>query len=105
MDQTSFFSEESNTHEEIPFPTEESPIVNRDDLNDLLEESMKFAKIILGNGPNCIAESLHCINESASHSLIDGLNMEVDSFSQLFETDETTEGLTAFVEKRKANFR
>ncbi|MBT5749170.1 MAG: enoyl-CoA hydratase/isomerase family protein [Candidatus Marinimicrobia bacterium] len=74
-------------------------------LNDLLEESMKFAKIILGNGPNCIAESLHCINESASHSLIDGLNMEVDSFSQLFETDETTEGLTAFVEKRKANFR
>jgi 1,4-dihydroxy-2-naphthoyl-CoA synthase len=31
--------------------------------------------------------------------------MEVDSFSQLFETDETTEGLTAFVEKRKANFR
>jgi hypothetical protein len=38
MDQTSFFSEESNTHEEIPFPTEESPIVNRDDLNDLLEE-------------------------------------------------------------------
>ena len=59
-------------------------------LNDLLEESMKFAKIILGNGPNCIAESLHCINESVS---------------QLFETDETTEGLTAFVEKRKANFR
>jgi enoyl-CoA hydratase len=74
-------------------------------LNDLLEESMQFAKIILGNGPNCIAESLHCINESAGHSLIDGLNMEVDSFSQLFETDETTEGLTAFVEKRKANFR
>ncbi len=74
-------------------------------LNDLLEESMKFAKIILGNGPNCIAKSLHCINQSAGHSLIDGLNMEVDSFSQLFETDETTEGLTAFVEKRKANFR
>ena len=74
-------------------------------LTDLLKESVKFAQVILGNGPNCVAESLHCINESAGHSLIDGLDMEVESFSQLFETEETTEGLTAFVEKRKAEFR
>ncbi len=74
-------------------------------LTDLLKESIKFAQVILGNGPNCVAESLHCINESAGHSLIDGLDMEVESFSQLFETEETTEGLTAFVEKRKAEFR
>ncbi len=74
-------------------------------LTDLLKESIKFAQVILGNGPNCVAESLHCINESAGHSLIDGLDMEVEAFSQLFETEETTEGLTAFVEKRKAEFR
>ena len=74
-------------------------------LEDLLDETIKFAKVILGNGPNCIAESLHCINESAGHSLIDGLNMEVEAFSKLFETEETTEGLTAFIEKRKAEFR
>ena len=74
-------------------------------LTDLLKESIKFAQVILGNGPNCVAESLHCINESAGHSMIHGLDMEVESFSQLFETVETTEGLTAFVEKRKAEFR
>ena len=74
-------------------------------LEDLLKETIKFAQVILGNGPNCVAESLHCINESAGHSLIDGLDMEVEAFSQLFETEETTEGLTAFVEKRKAEFR
>ncbi|MEC9376969.1 MAG: enoyl-CoA hydratase-related protein [Candidatus Neomarinimicrobiota bacterium] len=74
-------------------------------LEDLLDETIKFAKVILGNGPNCIAESLHCINKSAGHSLIDGLNMEVEAFSKLFETEETTEGLTAFIEKRKAKFR
>ncbi len=74
-------------------------------LSDLLDETNKFAHLILKNGPNCIAESLHCINESAGHSLIEGLNMEVEAFSDLFGTDETTEGLTAFVEKRKANFR
>jgi enoyl-CoA hydratase len=74
-------------------------------LDQLMEETMKFAKLILGNGPNCVAESLHCINESAGHSLIDGLNLEVEAFSDLFGTEETSEGLAAFVEKRKAVFR
>ena len=74
-------------------------------LDQLMEETMKFAKLILGNGPNCVAESLHCINESAGHSLIDGLNLEVEAFRDLFGTEETSEGLAAFVEKRKAVFR
>ena len=74
-------------------------------LNDLMKEAIKFAKLVLCNGPNCLAESLHCINESAGHSLIEGLNLEVEAFSKLFGTDETNEGLNAFVEKRNANFR
>ena len=71
----------------------------------LMEETKNFANIILGNGPDSIAESLRCINESAGHSLIDGLNLEVEAFSKRFGTDETNEGLDAFVEKREANFR
>ena len=74
-------------------------------LDNLMNEALKFAKLVLGNGPNSVAESLHCINESAGHSLIEGLNLEVVAFSDLFGTDETTEGLLAFVEKRKADFR
>ena len=74
-------------------------------LDNLMNEALKFAKLVLGNGPNSVAESLHCINESAGHSLIEGLNLEVEAFSDLFGTDETTEGLMAFVEKRKADFR
>jgi 1,4-dihydroxy-2-naphthoyl-CoA synthase len=74
-------------------------------LDQLMEETMKFAKLILGNGPRSIAESLHCIHKSAGNTLIDGLNLEVEAFSDLFGTDETSEGLTAFVEKRKADFR
>ena len=35
----------------------------------------------------------------------DSMKEEVNAFANLFETDETKEGLTAFVEKRKANFR
>ena len=71
----------------------------------LLDETIKFAKLILGNGPDCVAESLRCINDSAGHSLIEGLNLEVEAFSELFGTEETNEGLNAFVEKRKPDFR
>ena len=73
--------------------------------NDLMKEAIKFAKLVLCNGPNCLAESLHCINESAGHSLIEGLNLEVEAFSELFGTEETNEGLNAFIEKRKPDFR
>ena len=61
--------------------------------------------MVLSNGPNSISESLRCINISSNHSLNEGLNEEVDSFSNLFESDETKEGLKAFVEKRKPKFR
>ena len=70
----------------------------------LLNETISFAKMVLSNGPNSISESLRCINISSNHSLNEGLKEEVDSFSNLFESDETKEGLKAFVEKRKPNF-
>ena len=38
-------------------------------------------------------------------ALDEGLELEVQAVSTLFTTDEATEGLTAFVEKRKPDFR
>jgi 1,4-dihydroxy-2-naphthoyl-CoA synthase len=38
-------------------------------------------------------------------SMEDGLQIEVENFSKLFATEEAKEGLSAFVEKRKPNFR
>jgi enoyl-CoA hydratase len=37
--------------------------------------------------------------------LENGLDIELNAFAELFETDEQREGTTAFVEKRKPNFR
>ena len=71
----------------------------------LLDETISFAKIITDNGPFAIAQSLKCINDSFNYSLVEGLKREVEQFSDLFESQETNEGLKAFVEKRKANFR
>ena len=75
------------------------------DQDKLLDEAISFAKIITANGPFAVSQSLKCINDSSNYSLVEGLKKEVEQFSDLFESQETNEGLKAFVEKRKANFR
>ena len=74
-------------------------------LENLIDETVAFAESLLKNGPDCLASSLNCINNSAEYSMQDGLEIEVQTFSKLFGTDETDEGLSAFVEKRKPKFR
>jgi 1,4-dihydroxy-2-naphthoyl-CoA synthase len=46
-----------------------------------------------------------CIREGVGRSTKEGLIIEVENFSKLFGTDESREGLTAFIEKRSPNFR
>ena len=72
---------------------------------ELMDTCKEIGKKILNNGPNAIAKSLNCIHESFDKSIEDGLEFEVKAFANLFSREETKEGLSAFVEKRKANFR
>ena len=74
-------------------------------LEDLKQKCEEVAKQILKNGPNAIAKSLKCIREGVGLTTKDGLDLEVKNFSSLFNSDETKEGLSAFVEKRVPNFR
>ena len=73
--------------------------------SELIPKCEEIAEEILKNGPNAIAQSLLCIRYSMGKDMNSGLEFEVDRFSELFETDETKEGLSAFVEKRKPKFR
>lgn len=75
------------------------------DKDKLLNETISFAKIIADNGPFAVSQSLKCINDSFNHLLKEGLRKEVRQFSDLFGSHETEEGLKAFLEKRKANFK
>ena len=74
-------------------------------LNSLLDETIAFAKKLQKNGPKAISASLQCINVSNNHLLSDGLDIEVNSFGNLFGSDETNEGLLAFIEKRTPKFK
>ncbi len=75
------------------------------DQDKLLDETISFSKIIINNGPLAVTKALKCINDSFNYSLKEGLKKEIAVFSDLFESKETDEGLKAFLEKRKPNFR
>ncbi len=72
---------------------------------ELMNKCFEIAKQILKNGPQAVAQSLDCIRKGVGTSIEEGLSMEVENFSKLFGNEEAREGLTAFVEKRKPNFR
>jgi len=74
-------------------------------IEELKPKCEEIAMQILKNGPNAIAKSLECIRNGVGLTTKDGLEMEVKNFSSLFNSDETKEGLSAFVEKRVPNFR
>lgn len=71
---------------------------------ELMNTCFDIANMILKNSPNAIAESIKLIRLAAGTKLKKGLSKEAKSFSELFETEETVEGLTAFVEKRPPKF-
>ena len=71
----------------------------------LMEKVYSLAKSILKNGPVAVGTALKCIHEGFDEHLENGLDIELNAFAELFETVEQREGTTAFVEKRKPNFR
>ena len=71
---------------------------------DLLKEVIKFAELILLNGPIALTDSLYCINIAAEKPISEGLEIEAKIFGDRFESKETIEGLSAFIEKRKPSF-
>ncbi len=72
---------------------------------ELLEKVYTLAKSILNNGPAAVGAALECIHKGFDEHLENGLDIELNAFAELFETDEQREGTTAFIEKRKPNFR
>jgi len=72
--------------------------------DNLISECEMVAKLIISNSPNAIAESISLINISSNEPTDAGLKIEVKKFSELFGSDETTEGLSAFIEKRPPKY-
>ena len=71
---------------------------------ELMETVFKVATKILRNSPMAIRSAIKAVNAGYSEGL-NGYEVEIEEFAKCFGTEEFKEGTTAFLEKRKANFR
>lgn len=71
---------------------------------ELLPLAEKIASKILKNSPNAISAAIRAVNANYEDG-VDGMNVEIDEFGKCFGTPEFVEGTTAFMEKRKPEFR
>jgi enoyl-CoA hydratase len=71
----------------------------------LLEQVLKTAETMIQKGPIALAKAKFIIQESLDISIDSGMALEAMSFGVLFNKMDTREGLQAFIEKRKAQFK
>lgn len=81
-------------------------LVNRvTDPAALLDTARDLARKMIANGPIAIALALESVDRGMSTTIDDAQLLESRLFGLLASTDDMREGMTAFLEKRKAEFR
>jgi enoyl-CoA hydratase len=81
-------------------------LVNRVEEPDALQEAARtMARKMTANGPIAIALALEAVDRGMSTTLDDAQILESRLFGLLASTDDMREGMAAFLEKRKAEFR
>lgn len=73
--------------------------------DQLLAETEKIAGRLAGGATMAIANIKKAVYQGIQMDLQDGLKMERELVEPLFNSEDAREGLTAFVEKRKAAFK
>jgi len=71
----------------------------------LMAEAMKTAKLMASKGRAAIRAIKQAMNRGFDVDLRNGCAMEVDAFAVTFTSPDAKEGLTAFLEKRKPEFK
>lgn len=72
---------------------------------ELMIEARNMAQRIAKRGPLSVAGAKASINQAQQMNLEDGLAFELDEVLKAFDTQDQKEGMTAFLERRKPEFR
>jgi enoyl-CoA hydratase len=70
-----------------------------------LNEAVKLAKEVASRAPIAVRLAKEAVLAAFETSLEEGLEMERKNFFLLFSTEDMREGMRAFMEKRKADFK
>jgi len=70
-----------------------------------LDEALKLAEEIASRAPNAVRAAKKMVNQAFEQTLSEGLAMEKQEFYNLFATEDQKEGMQAFIEKRKPNWK
>jgi enoyl-CoA hydratase/carnithine racemase len=71
----------------------------------VLEETLELANKIASKGPLAIKTAKQVMKDGLNGNLLDGLRKESDGVAILFESEDKTEGVDAFFEKRTPDFK
>ena len=74
-------------------------------VSDYLNEALKLAEEISSRAPLAVHAAKRMINQSYERFLSDALEQEKQVFYNLFSTEDQKEGMKAFVEKRKPEWK
>jgi enoyl-CoA hydratase len=72
--------------------------------DELLTQAMKLAEELAGKSPLAMRYCKAAVNAAADTDLATGQGIERDLFALAFATEDQTEGMTAFLEKRSPEF-
>lgn len=73
--------------------------------DELMEASMKTARSMARMGKVSLRAAKQAINSGMDTDLASGCAMEIDAFGLCLASEDAKEGTTAFLEKRKADFK
>ena len=72
--------------------------------DDLIPAAIEMARTISRNSPSAVSASKRAIRLAFDLPLADGLAYEAQMFALSFDTDDQAEGMSAFADKRTAEF-
>jgi enoyl-CoA hydratase len=72
--------------------------------SELLDFTRGIASKIMRNSPFAIGRAIKCVNANFKDG-VNGFETEIRNFGKCFGTEDFKEGTTAFLEKRKAEFK
>lgn len=73
--------------------------------DELFNSVREIAESLLAQGPQAQAFTLKAVYAGAGRPLAEGLSEEAKAFRDVFDTEDRVEGATAFLERRKAEFK